>query len=180
MAPYLGVRHAAEDLQAHREDDGGELADVLPMVRAYDVPALQGERLRVRALEEIGPGMEKLLVSACPDIEWRVDEGRWSLPLQKYEILHASVAAPPDRSSGQPMALEVFGRAARLGAVDLGARGAPGLAALLGLDPRREYPPDCDRFAEALVASGNDLEIVISKGTYANILFPGVGVPYYE
>jgi hypothetical protein len=40
-----------------------------------------------------------------------VTEKRW-VRLRKYGILHTSVAAPADETTGQPMALEVFARPA--------------------------------------------------------------------
>src|SRR5262249_6049335 len=116
----------------------------------------------------------EVLRERCPGIDWETPEVSDG-PLRKYLILHTSVPAPPDEATGQPMALEVYGRLVASDEIDPnspeGRRVIEEPWAPRGAGPSHEerYPP-----------LEGELALVLETATYANVRYPGVRVPFYS
>jgi hypothetical protein len=159
MAPFLGDRFSIPQL-----DDGYAAAaerERLALVRAYPVTSLVGVPLNANGELNLPDAVEALLRQHCPGVDWHVEHDL-SGPLRKYGLLHTSVAAPPDDTTGQPMALEVFARPAKIGAASWGQL-------------RRERYQD----AYPDVPVDEPIELQMRAATYANIRYSGVDVDLY-
>ena len=163
---YLGPRHSNADLVSEDFERTADSPEVC-LVRAWPVPRLLGAP--VAASDEAGLArvLETLLWDRLPGIDWRVPEISLG-PLRKYGMLHTSVAAPVDETTGQPMALEIYGDV-----ILLDGRSTSGqwwTVRGLGI---AEFFTTLDR------PLAGTLDIRIDVATYANVCFPGFGVPFY-
>ncbi len=167
LAPALSARLGTDDVF---DSEFNEEADIpaLRRVAAYSVPSLLGAEFEVESLQEIPVQVKALLARALPGIDWWVPNG-WSGPFLKYGFLHESIPAPPNEATGEPMALELFGKAAN------GIEpGSPAWSAarkrwilsggLEHLEPRPVRFPT---------------KVQISVATYANVRYPGHDVQFY-
>jgi hypothetical protein len=112
MAPFLGNRFSMTRLDNEFVED--DERDFLALIRAYPVVSLIGALLSANDELDLRDSLEALLGQHCAGLGWHVRRDV-SGPLRKYGILHTSVAAPADETTGQPMALEVFARPAQIG-----------------------------------------------------------------
>jgi hypothetical protein len=158
MAPFLGDRFSMQQLEREYFDD--DEYERLSLVRAYPVTSLVGVPLNANGELNLPDAVEALLRQHCPGIDWQVEHDL-SGPLRKYGVLHTTVAAPPDETTGQPMALEVF------------ARPAMGVASWA---ERRS-----ERYQDAYpgVPIDEPIELQMRAATYANIRHSGVDVDFY-
>ncbi len=167
LAPVLSARLGTDDVF---DSEFNEEADIpaLRRVAAYSVPSLLGAEFEVESLQEIPVQVKALLARALPGIDWWVADN-WSGPFMKYGFLHGSLPAPPNEATGEPMALELFGKA-----VNILEPGSPAWSAARkrwilsgGLDyfepPRVLFPT----------------KVQISVATYSNVRYPGHDVPFY-
>lgn len=176
MAGYLGTRFSEEDL----DDEDKVLEEdrrFLPLVRAYPVVPLLGATFRVSTEAEIGERLRQLLALRLPGIEWSLQDGwNWGPAFRKYQLVHVSLAAPPDLATGQPMSLELYGRLQSVDGLRLDSpagrawseRRIDTFLQAQGRNPS-EMPP----------VEGTNFFIELVAATYANVQFPGAGVPFY-
>jgi hypothetical protein len=106
-----------------------------------------------------------------PQIPWDNIENLTNFPelvLGKYPFLHTSLTAPPDSSTGQPMALELYGP----------------ILWIEGIPPEEIQ----DRHYQNAYArlKNNEIPFItrpfvieIHSATWANIRMPFLGVPFY-
>ena len=158
MAPFLGDRFSVTQLDNEYADD--DERELFALIRAYPVTSLVGVSLSANDELNLPDALEALLGQHCPDIGWQVERDL-SGPLRKYGILHTSVAAPADETTGQPMALEVF------------ARPAMGVASWA----QRRTERDQDSYTHVPV--DEPIELKMRAATYANICYSGVDVDLY-
>jgi hypothetical protein len=147
----------------------GPRLEVAPLIRAYQVLPLIGATFSCDRDSELANAIEALLAERCPGFDWRLErEARLSAPLRKYGIIHTSIAAPPDETTGQPMALELLAEVVRVGrdATGPGARWIDGWRSRHGDDYGR-------------VEVAEPFELAIRAATYANVCYPGIDVPLY-
>ena len=170
MAPFLGDQYSIEQLS---ETDNFECAsneerDAIAAIRAFPVTSLIGAQLHANNESDLATELGALLRRCCPGIEWQLDRDL-SGPLRKYGLLHTSLVAPPDDTTGQTMALEVFANTIQLGTHDFTDPNAPSWILL-----RYESGvPDWDRPID------EPLTLRINAATYANVSYPGIGVGFY-
>lgn len=158
MAPFLGDRFSMTQLDNEYADD--DERELFALIRAYPVTSLVGVSLSAKDELNLPDALEALLGQNCPDIGWQVERDL-SGPLRKYGILHTSVAAPADETTGQPMALEVF------------AKPAMGVASWA----QRRTERDQDAYTPVPV---EPIELKMRAATYANISYSGVDVDLYS
>jgi hypothetical protein len=159
MAPFLGDRFSVTQLDNEFADD--DERELFALIRAYPVTSLVGVPLSANGELELPDALQALLRQHCPGIDWLVERDL-SGPLRKYGLLHTSVAAPPDETTGQPMALEVFARPTRTSAASWAQL-------------RRERYQD----AYPHIPVDEPIEVQMRATTYANIPYPGVDVDFY-
>ncbi len=166
LAQFLSARLGTDDLE---DIDGHEEADLpaLRRVAAYTVTPLIGAEFEVTSTQEIADAVRALLARTLPGFDWWVPE-QWGPLIRKYGFIHKSLPAPPNEATGEPMALELFGKA--LNAVEWGS---PSWSAaqkrwrLSGEQPQDE--PSAVLFPA---------RIQISVVTYSNVRYPGYRVPF--
>jgi hypothetical protein len=141
-------------------------------VVAYPVPALQGELLTFEGHAAVERGIRELLESKTPGIDWWVP-AHWEAPLLKYQFIHGSLAAPPHPVTGQAMSLEVYGRVIRTGGVTLDSPDGKAWQEAWRVHYHGAGPED------GPLDLAGDTSVRIEVATYANLRFPGVGVPFY-
>jgi hypothetical protein len=182
LAKHVGPRIPADVLASGEEELAPELAE---RVRAWPLPGLEGRVLVARGIGGIPGALRALLAETFGDLPFGTEEGPSYGGLGLYLHLHTCVTAPP--SGGEPMALELYGRVIAVGEHDLGA--PSGARLLLQRSREREdldAAPQTDAVARARgnrLLLGADLPtplfVLIETATYANVRFPGVGVPFY-
>lgn len=108
MAAHLGRQYTVAEL-----DDEDKIMEedrrFLPLVRAYEVSPLLGATFTIRNAQEIGAALGRLLEEKLPGIGWQLKD-QWLPAFAKYQLVHTSLAAPPDLATGQAMALEIYGQ----------------------------------------------------------------------
>lgn len=67
--------------------------------------------LRFQLAKRFDPGLGR--AERCPGTSWHV-ERHLSGPIRKYGIVHTSIEAPLDETTGQPMAIEFYAEITRL------------------------------------------------------------------
>lgn len=148
MQPFVGSRHSVVELfNSDIHDD--DAADLLERVAAWPVLPLVGAEFEVHATAGIARAIGAVLGERLPGLDWWVPE-HWAGPFDKYGFIHKSLPAPPNPATGEPMALELFGRAQCLPPFEPG--GSP-----------VKFP----------------VRVVVEVATYSNVKHPGVGVPMY-
>jgi hypothetical protein len=171
MAPFLGRRLSVEEIAnaaSIEVRDPNELAEIrkcAELVRAFQVTPLLGLVYEVAGLEDFSPALNRTLSQHLRGISW--DASPRLGPLQKYHILHTSMAAPVDETTGERMALEVFGHLVKDNALDPSMTGRQD-----GEQPQRVVLPR----GELPVGP---FAIKVQVATYANVRYPRVGVPFY-
>jgi len=168
MSSHVGPRYSVEEL---REKEGYcEGDDVyLARVRAYPVLALIGKQLLIQRDTELPSAVARLLTEFMPD--WKWDESQVTLgPFRKYFLMHAIFPAPKDESTGQPMALEIYG--------DLISMDGMALNSEAGRAWRtQQIMHRMENYLDTEVTGSMVIEI--HAASYANIMFPGVCVSFY-
>ena len=156
MAPFLGRRLSVEEIASAASievRDPNELAEIrkcAELVRASEVKPLLGVVYEVAGVDDFSPALNRTLSQHLPGITW---DGSPRLgPLQKYHILHTSMAAPVDEATGDTMALELFGHL---------VKDKENVGLMYGQLPAGAFA------------------IHLEVATYANVRYPGVGVPFY-
>lgn len=139
----------------------------LAHMRAWRVPALEGSELEIGSVSGIEAAVRALLATRLPGLDWWVPE-HWEGPFEKYGILHNALPAPPDQETGQAMAIEIFG-AAR----DVLLPGSPEWI------DRRLARLEANSLDDEPMAVRLPCLVRIEVATYANVLYPGIGVPAY-
>lgn len=194
MAPFVGRRYDAGDLMTADEDAADLMAEAceaagttleaqLQLVRAWEVPGLMGQQLRIIGEGDLPWVLTTLLRELMPGFDWNAHledkppdptSTAWSGPLRKYLLMHNSIPAPRDEWTQQPMALELVGRLVEVEGLALdskmGQRWMRHREELLSVPGRKGGLP-------ALPVG--EMIIEIQQATYANVMFPGVGVPFY-
>jgi hypothetical protein len=194
MARYVGVQHEIEALYRNPcfemidafslwddrvEPTPEELAS-LARVRAFHVPVLIGIRIEAPCARAFPEALRASLRSHCPGIAWEVpEEAAWPLP--RFLFFNVAVAAPIDETTGQPMALELFGRVeAAFGArLDTAAGQAWLRQYQAWRDERRDGDPAPD-MNQALALLDTPLQVLVATANYANVQCTGVGVPFWS
>lgn len=169
---YLGKQYSVDELlqsESFEETD----REPLKRVRAYPVMPLINASFQIKSDNELGAAIKALLNEKLPGIEWRPKED-WQGPFRKYYIVHGSIPAPPDMRTGQPMALEIFGE---LVAIDNIMLDSP--AGHEWIRKRRMALSQAEHFDHPLPDLTGDMVVAIKNATYANIMYPGIGVPVY-
>lgn len=167
LAGRLGERH---DVQALEQVE--PLSDLEPAERerivAFPVPALVGATFELVDLDEAGDRLQALLHERLPGFDWQVPPD-WRGPLAKYLLLHTSLAAPPNEAVPEPMALEVYAQAVAVDGVPLDSA-----------EGRAWYEGFLQRDAGVGMARAvGTVRFTVRTATYANVSYPGVGVPFY-
>ena len=175
MAPYLGRRLV---VPAHHEEALVDQAEIRARRRArcYEVAALSGATFECGAADQAGPRLAALLDQTVPVGDWKTLRRDWTPVLAKVFLMHAALPAPPDEATGELMFLEIC---ATLQSVDGETLDSPAgqewvdrqrIAFREGMNsqPPRIAPWAGSRFGMKVVAAN-----------YANIRYPGVGVPFY-
>jgi hypothetical protein len=102
-------------------------------------------------------------------------------PLPRFLFFNTAVAAPIDETTGQPMALELFGRVEAVGGVRLDA--AAGRAWLRQYqarwEERRESEPR-PAMEQQMALLEMPLMVKVETANYANVQCTGVGVPFWS
>lgn len=167
IAGHLGARYPAAEIAAVEQ-----LADLDPPaldhIVAFPVSSLIGVTFDVVDFDAAGDMLQQVLHAHLPGFDWQVPPD-WRGPLAKYLILHTSLAAPPNDAVPEPMALEVHAGAVAVDGVPLqSAEGEAWYQGFLMRDSRHG----------TLHALGT-VRLRIRAATYANISYPGIGVPFY-
>jgi hypothetical protein len=171
MCPFLGRRYTLEELeQANQEcwEDIPVLNQYL--VRAFEVRPLIGKQIRVLHEEQIEKAVQALLEACLPKINLDCSLD-FTAALRKHLVLHQSLAAPADTAVRQPMSLEIYGRISEIAGIQLWTTPAGNEWALNYKKKLQKGSADLQLNSEML--------IVITAATYANIRYPGIGVPLY-
>lgn len=167
MAPFLGQRLDVTATAGPETRDHVGL-EALARVQAWPVPPLLGTSFRVERTEDIAASIRRVIGSALPGIDWWIPE-HWDGPFEKYGFVHSSLPAPPNEATGEAMALELFGEAD--GAM---APGSDEWSAAMF-----EWAKQGRVEAERPLGVRLPTTVRITVATYANIQYPGVGVPFY-
>lgn len=179
LAPYLGAQYEVEALIGETTEPE-EAACML----AWPVPVLVGSVIVAADANDLAGAIRAVLVEVLGDLPFAVDSHSYG-GLGKYMHLHTSVVAPP--MGGNPMAIELYGRLIAAGDYDFSTREAGRFLLLRERSLQSiDYgdQPDADAYQRMDDhASGRDLPgplvAVIESATYANVLYPGPGVPFY-
>jgi hypothetical protein len=165
MAPYVGARLSLDELfdtenMAYANDEERRGAH---FVRAFPVVTALGRTFSAATEGDIPGAVVAFLEGVCPGTTWPRPE-RYREALRKYGFLHLALDAPRDGATGHPMELELFAWGICLEGREPGAwwmleRVAPG-----GYMDRPVRGP---------------LAFRVETATYANVAFPGVGIPFY-
>lgn len=143
--------------------------EVLHRIAAWPVMPLLGATLELVDLEEAASGLHRLLCTHAPGVAWQVPDDLAG-PLHKYLILHTSLAAASNDTVPEPMALEVYAACVSVDGVRLDSAE--------GDTWRREVLARDTRHGGGLHALGR-LRFELRAATWANVSYPGVGVPFY-
>lgn len=167
LAAALGARCDTAVLRAVEQHADLE-PEVLACIVAYPVTTLLGASFELVELDDGAAQLQALLVEALPGHDWQVPTDLAG-PLSKYLMLHTSLAAPPNEAVPEPMALELYAACVAVDGVALeSAEGQAWYRRFVARDPRRS----------TLHALGR-LRFEVRAATYANISYPGLGVPFY-
>lgn len=172
MQPFLGRRMSPQeifDALLYIPDAPQERERVwvqVHRVRAFEVQSLIGITFDAMHQNAVGEALGCVLRERLPGIVWEECTGL-TAALQKYQFLHTSIAAPLDETTGQAMALEIYGSVVRINGIAL-VNGAYGE----WRDARRRIG------LENTPLTGH-IEIRLAVATYANVCYPSVGVPFY-
>jgi hypothetical protein len=172
MWKYLGRQFTADELYNAAVHDASDLRK-LKFVRAYDVKPLRAAALTIASDGDLDSAILSLLIAKLPDIEWHLTDG-WSKQFRKHLIVHGSILAPPDALTGQPMAMELFGRLVEIDSIQLDSSA--------GIEWKSIRHEQCHRAAvrnESIPGLVGAMTVVFIQATYANVKYPGVGVPPY-
>jgi hypothetical protein len=174
MALYLGHRIPSRIVRAW-DENAQEDDPRYNSVRAFPVVTLVGATVQARGPAGLGAAIQDLLEERLPIIEWDyigVPPG----PLLKYLVLHDSIPAPMDVSTGQPMAIEFYGDVRSIEGVPLDSdEGRQWLAAHRQLYRSLQDSP----VARMKILDAVRIEVRIEVATYANVMYTSVGVPFY-
>jgi hypothetical protein len=120
MSRWLGHRYtAAEIWEAYAAiarpspEDEKRLRPLADAVRAFDVEPLRGAVMTVGAGFPPEDALQILLARLLPGVAWTVPHSGGRARLDRRGVLHESILAPADDTTGAPMAIEIFGRGAR-------------------------------------------------------------------
>jgi hypothetical protein len=147
--------------------------EALKLVRCYPVTSLTNAVFQVQTDNELGDAILKLLTEKLTGMDWIV-KCDWQEPFRKYFIVHGSVPAPPDMLTCQPMALEIYCELASIDNVQLDSQ--PGSE---WIETRRAALSRAQHFDLPMPEMTGKMVIAVKKATYANVMYPGIGVPLY-
>lgn len=171
MAPYVGRRYSADEIWVDycRSNDIGledepESRPRAKRIRAFDVPALADAVFISHRFCDVSAAITALLSERLPGIPWpQAPFNPWGAI--KYALLHETMPAPPDETTGQRMVIELYG----------------GLESLNGQRASRmrfnAFHPVGEDEMDTLDLG--EMRFRISHATYANTDIPGIGVPFY-
>jgi hypothetical protein len=172
MADRIGAQYSTAQLLA-AEEYPEYLTDAqreaVTTTRAFPVTSLVGARLEADDEGDVAGQLEALLRYRCPGFDWQIERDLHG-PLRKYGILHTSIAAPPDETTSQPMMVELSGSVIQLAQHDLDDENGTTWIDL------RLWGKSSD---ERDVPISEPMTLRIDAATYANVPFPGIGVPFY-
>jgi hypothetical protein len=140
----------------------------LARVTAWSVLPLENAELEVGSVAGIAAAVRALLSARLPGLDWWVPE-HWDGPFCKYGILHKSLPAPPNPATGEAMALEIYGTAER--AIHPGSNEWAELKEAWHRAGRRDD--------DEPIAVQFPTRVFIEVATYANVMYPGVRVPFF-
>ena len=163
LRDYVGARIRRQLDGDHHTDE--ELA-AAERLTAWSVPALQGATLDVQGVDAIADAVRDVLAKTLPGLDWWVPQ-HWSGPFEKYGILHGSIPAPPNPATGEAMAIELYGLAEDVL--------EPGTRPWFDQLEQRLRRGDVDD----VVAVAMPTRVRINVATYSNLMYPGIGVPFY-
>jgi hypothetical protein len=180
----LMAKHVGEAIDRADLSDVDDRLDprVAARVRAWDVPALRGRLLVIHDVTRIASTLRGLLFEVFGDVPFRVEGGGYG-GLAKYLHFHTTVIAPPD--GDRPMALELYGSVVSIGDPRQTPRemGRALLAARRRTSLGYDHTTRAGRRAAALAGVGGELPtpicVRLQTATWANVMYPGVGVPFY-
>jgi hypothetical protein len=175
MAPYLGRRLV---VPAHDKEAPVDQAEIRARRRArcYEVAALAGATFECGAADQAGPRLAALLDQTVPVGDWQVLQRDWTFMLDKVFLIHKVLPAPRDEATGEPMFLEVC---ATLQSVDGESLDSP--AGQQWVDRQRSAFREGINLQPLRIATwaGSRFGMKVVAANYANIRYPGVGVPFY-
>jgi len=122
MQPFLGGRLRPQEIHdalLYVPDDpqkGERVWIQTHLVRAFETYPLLGVTFDAPRQDAVGEALSRVLCDKLPGIAWDIQQcAMASLPaLQKYQILHLSIPAPPGETTGEAMALEIYGPVVRI------------------------------------------------------------------
>jgi hypothetical protein len=130
------------------------------------VPRLSGVELKADSDTALRDALLACLNGQFAEIDWQPDRDLIG-PLRKYGLLHASLLAPPDGTTGQPMSLEICGSLFSAGD--------------LIVNDWEDFFDYRHTLGDAYMSIPLPGPVVIhlENAVYANVLFPGIGMPFY-
>lgn len=167
MHPFLGKKYSVSELFNHEFDEPKDTAK-LKLVRAYEITPLINTTFTISHENELPAVLAHLIESKIPNVIKYEINNSWRLQFRKYLIIHDSLAAPIDTLTKQPMAIELCGRVIEINGIDLDSEA--------GDQWWFKNKTTNDSLNEEKI--GN-MVIKIQAATYANVMHPGVNVPFY-
>ncbi len=177
MTKYIGPQLNSSTIAANNAEYSSEEQLTKYMdLQAFEVLPLKGQSFTVDTDEKLSQGLESLLFTLLPGIDWtEIDVS--PRPVRKYNILHTSIPAPENEATHQPMSIEIRGGLRNIS-------GDPGTyaGALSGIWPlesdesftrwrqiQREFSLEGD-----LPRLYGKLTLGIWEAIYSNVMFPNV------
>lgn len=161
MARHLGPRLAPEvvaDTEAVAYLEPAE-AEAAKVVRAWTIDSLVGVSIHAATRDDLVSAVAATLADHLGPYAWAPDP-HLLLVVDKYGFIHVNAPAPPDETTGQPMAIELC--AAQVKPFDLPTSRVAWLEAT-----RRGRVPD------------GPYEFRVEVATYANMTLLGALMPFY-
>lgn len=168
MAPFLGKRYSVEEvwkgyLQSQPERVDDIYHHLAPTIRAYAAPSLEGLEFTTTNIHDMAQVLQEMVARNLPTIAWEplvMDTGA----IKKYGIVHVLMPAPIDETTGDAMILEIFGML-------LHANHRP--AGRLWFEEYKIPGKDGD------LLEFDEITAKVQVATYANTIFPNIGIPFY-
>ena len=172
MKTFLGRQFTADEL--YRADDLDEPEGCFRFVRAFEVLPLIGTPFTLKGDKELSSAVTTLLKSKLPNITWEginIPKG----PLRKSLLVHASIPAPIDEATRQPMIIEIYGHVVKV-------QGFP-FDSVEGMAWRKKRSEELEMVYRnpklSMPELNTPMEIEMKAAIYANIRYPSVGMPFY-
>jgi hypothetical protein len=110
LASCLGSRYGAAQMRTIRRFTPAEDARVADVL-AFSVHSMEGRLLPFTCDGDLLESLRGLWTEEIPSIPCPSDLEKILIPLEKCLLVHGGFAAPPHLGTGDPMAIEIFGRA---------------------------------------------------------------------